>query len=230
MDAVGTVIQPSPSVAEAYMAAGQAHGIDLDRETIRQRFRQAISKYSVHAFQTQRGASDPLRTDETTEIARWKAIVYFVLTPQPSQQESLFEELWNHFGKANHWSLFEDVSPALSLLADAGFSLGLASNFDHRLRPIVEHHLSAFDLKLFISSEVGWVKPAASFYQYVTDALKCQPHEILLMGDDWKNDVESPRNFGWQTMYLARSGQSEKADISSSFPTLTTAADALLER
>ncbi|WDI40297.1 HAD-IA family hydrolase [Bremerella sp. P1] len=230
MDAVGTVIKPHPSVAHAYQTAGRAHGIALDRETIRQRFHQAISKYSVHAFQTLQGADDPLRTDEKTEIARWRAIVNFVLSPQPEKQDDVFRQLWDHFGQADNWQLFEDVSPALSRLKDAGFRLGLASNFDHRLRPIAEQHLSSFDLRLFISSEVGWVKPAAAFYERVTRALDCGPDEILLIGDDWENDVQAPQVFGWQALYLDRSGKPGDGNIPNSYKTLGEAVDALLAR
>ncbi|QDU77119.1 dUMP phosphatase [Bremerella volcania] len=228
MDAVGTVIEPSPSVADAYLAAGRAHGMDLDRETIRQRFRQAIAKYSVHAYGTLQGSDDPLRTDEKTEVARWRAIVHFVLSPRPEQQDEVFQALWSHFGQADNWRLFEDVSPALSLLHSAGFTLGLASNFDQRLRPIVERHLAAFDLRLFVSSEVGWVKPATAFYERATDALGCQPQEILLIGDDWENDVQAPRDFGWQALYLTRSRKPDDGDISNSYHTLDAAVDALL--
>lgn len=230
MDAVGTVIQPSPSVAAAYQAAGKSLGIDLDLPTIRQRFYQAITQYSVHAFQTQLGADDPLRTSETAEIARWQAIVNFVLSPQPDQQHDLFKQLWNHFGQADNWRLFDDVSPALTRLASAGIPMGLASNFDQRLRPIVQQHLAAFDLMLFISSEVGWVKPATAFYEHVTRALDCQPHEILLIGDDWENDVQAPQLFGWQTLYLSRSGKPGNGDIPNSYATLDAAVESLLVR
>ncbi|WP_158261027.1 MULTISPECIES: HAD-IA family hydrolase [Pirellulaceae] len=230
MDAVGTVIRPLPSVAHAYQAAGQLHGIDLDLQTIRQRFYQAISKYSVHAFQTSHGSDDPLRTSESSEIARWQAIVNFVLSPTTDQQNDLFKHLWKHFGQAEHWCLFEDVSPALSRLADAGIPLGLASNFDQRLRPIAEQHLADFDLTLFISSEIGWVKPASQFYEHVTRELDCQPNEILLIGDDWENDVQAPQIFGWQALYLTRSSKPGDGDIPNSYPSLDAAVDAVLAR
>ncbi|MFN3152676.1 HAD-IA family hydrolase [Bremerella sp.] len=229
MDAVGTVIKPHPSVADAYQQVGQAHGIDLDQETIGRRFRQAISQYSVHAFQTLQGADDPLRTDEETEVARWRAIVNFVLSPEPEQQEAVFQQLWNHFGLANSWCLFDDVSPALLRLLEAGFQLGLASNFDHRLRPIVEQYLAGFHLKLFISSEVGWVKPARQFYEHTTQTLDYEPSEIMLIGDDWRNDVEAPQLFGWQALYLVRNGQPDDSAKPNSYPTLSAAVDALLK-
>ncbi|MBA2117579.1 HAD-IA family hydrolase [Bremerella alba] len=230
MDAVGTVIEPSPAVADAYLATAQSHGITLDRETIRRRFRQAISTYSVHAFQTKQGVDDPLRTTEETEVARWRAIVQFVLSPEPEKQNAVFQHLWDHFGQAQNWRIFEDVSPALSRLADAGFRLGLASNFDQRLRPIVECLLPTYDLSLFISSEVGWVKPATAFYERVTESLDCEPHEILLIGDDWKNDVQAPRVFGWQTLYLTRSQRPGEGDISNNYLTLSDAIVAILDR
>lgn len=230
MDAVGTVIQPCPSVADAYLAAAESNGLDRNRETIRQRFRQAISTFSVHAFQSQQGTDDPLRTNEASEIARWREIVNFVLSPPPEKQNAVFKQLWNHFGHADNWQLFEDVSPALSRLTDAGYLLGLASNFDQRLRPIVDRHLSSFDLKLFISSEVGWVKPAKAFYEHVTLALACEPHEILLIGDDWKNDVEGPQNFGWQALYLLRKQPPDDSDNPGKYATLDAAVDALLYR
>jgi len=230
LDAVGTVIAPHPSVADAYLAVGQAHGIDLDRETIRRRFGEAIAKYSVHSFQSQREADDPYRTDESIEIARWQAIVNFVLSPEPAKQDEVFQSLWDHFGQAHSWRVFDDVSPALARLAEAGFCLGLASNFDHRLRPIVARHLASFDLRLFISSEIGWVKPATAFYQRVTQQLNCQPSEILLIGDDWKNDVQAPQAFGWQALYLTRSGKPGNCDIPNSFNTLSEAVEGLFDR
>lgn len=223
------MIEPSPSVAAAYQAVGKSHGLDLDRETIGRRFREAIAKYSVHGFQTLHGSEDPLRTNDKSEVARWRAIVSFVLSPPPNLQDEVFQQLWDHFGQADNWRLYDDVSPALTRLADAGFRLGLASNFDGRLRPIVEAYLTDFDLELFISSEVGWVKPAQAFYQRATDSLDCQANEILLIGDDWKNDVEAPRQFGWQGMYLSRSGRPDNDAISRGYSTLAAVADALLE-
>lgn len=207
LDAVGTVIKPRPSVASAYQAAGRLHGIELDQDTIRSRFHEATLHFGVRSFQQSRGVVDPYRTNEASEHARWMTIVDFVLRPSPSQHPALFETLWDHFGNPANWVLFDDVMPALGTLTRQGFRLGLASNFDGRLRPIVEEHLDGFDLTPFISSEVGWAKPAESYYAEVTRQLNVASNQILLIGDDLENDVTGPRAFGWQAAYLKRSGR-----------------------
>lgn len=204
------------------------HGIELDLDTIRARFREAICRYGVRSFQQSRGAADPYQTDEASEQARWQAIVQFVLQPSALQQTGLFHSLWDHFGDPDNWQLFDDVVPALSYLQQQGFRLGLASNFDGRLRPIVHALLRGFDLDLFISSEVGWVKPAEPFYAEVTRQLNVAPDQILLIGDDCENDVAAPRKFGWQAAYLCRFGKPDDLPMEPGFATLKEAVIALL--
>ena len=227
MDAVGTVIQPNPTVASAYQAVGRLHGIELEQETIRARFREAIRRFGVRSFQQSRGIADPYRTDEASEHARWEAIVDFVLRPSPSQHSALFHSLWDHFGNPANWVLFDDVMPALNILEQQGVLLGLASNFDGRLRPITEQLLGDFDLTLFISSEVGWVKPDSSFYTEVTRQLDVETNRIMLIGDDWENDVAGPRACGWQAGYLNRNSRSGDSPAEVGFKDLKEAVTAL---
>lgn len=205
LDAVGTVIEPFPGVADAYQAIGRSAGVEIDLATIRRRFQEAIGLYSVAAFQSAQGAADPHRTDEAVEYRRWQSIVQHVLAPNLPQRNAVFEMLWYHFSEPRNWQLFADVRPALAQLHQAGYRLGLASNFDRRLKPIAEELLGEFDLELFVSSEVGWVKPAEAYYAEVTRRLALRTEEILVIGDDYENDVAAPRRFGWQAWFLNRS-------------------------
>lgn len=151
-----------------------------------------------------------------------------MLSPTPEQERPVFRALWDHFGQPENWQLFGDVLPTLSFLREQGFRLGLASNFDRRLRPIVENLLGEYQLELFISSEVGWVKPAAAFYAEVTGQLDVSPNQILLIGDDWENDVSAPRKFGWQTLYLRRDGKPGDSDKSNAYDNLRHAVGDIL--
>ncbi|GAA4419661.1 HAD-IA family hydrolase [Bremerella cremea] len=227
LDAVGTIIFPSPSVASAYQAAGRLAGINLDETTIRHRFREAINRYSVQSFQTERGQTQPLRTDEVTERLRWQAIVQHVLSPPADRFEEVFDRLWNHFGQPEHWQPFDDVFPALAILQSAGFQLGVASNFDSRLRPIVERYLGSFNLKLFISSEVGWVKPAAAFYHAAQKQIGIPVDQLLLIGDDLENDVVAPKREGWQAAYLSRKSEPSSTQPAGEFASLLEFAKAI---
>ena len=112
-DAVGTLIEPVPSVAETYTAAARRQGVVLDPKEVRARFHVHFRTDGVHA---QRGS---LSTDEETERRRWRMIVSGVL-PEVTQPERAFDELWDHFSQPASWRCFPDVAAALDALCRTG--------------------------------------------------------------------------------------------------------------
>lgn len=197
-DAVGTLIQPRPSAAEAYAQIGGRHGSGLTVEEIACRFPLALERQEEYDRVQQ------LRTSETRERQRWEMIVKEVFTDL-TDPTAAFHELWQHFAQPAAWSCFDDVQPTLVALSDRGFHLGIASNFDRRLRGIVAG-LSALKPCQFlaISSELGWRKPASKFFAGLIDLAGCRAEEILLIGDDVANDVEGGRRAGLHTVLLDR--------------------------
>lgn len=193
-DAVGTLIYPDPPVAEAYFRAGQKLGSKWTREDIAQRFPAAIKKH--HQGNT---------TSEEFERERWERIVYDVIDDVEDPGRILLDELWRHFGAAASWRLYDDVAPTWLELARRGYVLGIASNFDSRLRTICRD-LPPLDAcpHLFVSSEIGFPKPELRFYRAVEYDLGLASEQILLVGDDFGPDIAGPRAAGWQTMWLRR--------------------------
>lgn len=200
-DAVGTLIYPHPSVASVYQSAGVALGCDLPIETIRTRFREALHLYSVSA---------DLRSDETMERERWRKIVTHVFA-ESEQPDAILDRLWKHFAQEKSWSVYQDSLPTLEALSPR-YRIGLASNFDQRLRTVAGHWPSLADAMLFVSSEVGWAKPSPKFFSLVAQVLQLQPHQILLVGDDPRNDYHGAIAAGYQALYLSRDGEAP-ADI-----------------
>ncbi|EAQ82836.1 HAD-IA family hydrolase [Blastopirellula marina] len=192
-DVVGTLIYPQPSVAAVYQAAGVANGCDLPIETIRARFREALILYSV---------SPDLRTDETLERERWRQIVAHVFA-EANETKAILDRLWKHFAQASSWSVYQDALPTLEKLSDR-YQVGLASNFDGRLRAIAGHWPCLSDAMLFVSAEVGWAKPSPHYFGSIANVLQLQPHQILLVGDDPRNDYHGAVAAGYQALFLAR--------------------------
>src|SRR5207244_3626610 len=82
-------------------------------------------------------------------------------------------------------------------LAAMGARLAIGSNFDGRLRAIVLGLPALAPISdLFISSEVGWKKPAAEFYRHCLAALKLEPGAVLSIGDHLENDAAAPGRLG----------------------------------
>ena len=153
-DAVGTLITPDPPVAEAYHAAGLHFGSRHRVEAIHLRFRNAFHR------QESRDADPSLahRTSEARELARWRTIVGDVFDDVP-ETEGLFQALWEHFARPEHWRLYDDVADCWRQLTDAGFLVGIASNFDDRLDAICRAHALLANCPRFVSSQIGHKKP-----------------------------------------------------------------------
>jgi putative hydrolase of the HAD superfamily len=199
LDAVGTLITPVPSVAQAYTAAAERQGVILEIETVRARFHIHFQRDSVDAG---RGA---LSTDEDTERQRWYRIVRHVL-PEVPNPDRAFHELWQHFGEAGSWRSYPDAPLAMHALSTLGISICVGSNFDRRLRGVLSGlpELAPWLDDLVISSEVGYRKPHPSFFRAVCEHLGLAPAQVLCVGDDLENDVRGAINAGLAGILLHR--------------------------
>jgi putative hydrolase of the HAD superfamily len=198
-DAVGTLIKPMPSVAEAYTAAARRQGIALDSEVVRRRFQVHFDNGAEHA------GSGLLSTDEATERRRWRQIVAGVL-PEVPERDRAFAELWDHFSRPDSWQCFPDVAPALSSLSAMGISVCVGSNFDGRLRGVVGGlpELGSWINSLVISSEVGYRKPHPRFFEAVCEHLGLPGPRVLCVGDDVETDVRGAMRAGLRGLLLNR--------------------------
>jgi putative hydrolase of the HAD superfamily len=199
LDAVGTLIKPTPSVADAYTEAARRQGVEMNREEVRSRFNRHFQSDEVQ------GGQGIHSTDEATEIWRWRRIVSKVLPEVPDPQRA-FEELWEHFSQPGSWRCFPDVAPALRALREAGIAVCVGSNFDSRLRQVIRGlpELRESVGTLVVSSEVGFRKPHPSFFQAVCQRLELGPQQVLCVGDDVENDVRGAMRAGLSGILLDR--------------------------
>jgi putative hydrolase of the HAD superfamily len=195
-DVVGTLVEPSPSVAVAYQQAAGRHGLATDTSIIQQRFKaawrrqEAVDAAAVPAFATSR----------SREAERWRAIVEDVFVGADAS-EAIFAELWEHFGRVEAWQPLAHGRDLVRLAIDAGATVALASNFDERLLAIAERlEPLSWVPHVFASSEIGWRKPAPEFFRWIEQRLGCEPGEILLVGDDPELDVAAARRAGWRSL------------------------------
>ena len=222
LDAVGTVIDPVPSVARVYALAALRQGLSVDLAEVKARFHRYFRDDEVD---DQLG---PMATDEATEFRRWRRIVTNVLPDLPDP-DAAFAELWDHFGRPAAWRCFPDVAPGLRALRDAGWPVRIASNFDGRLRDVVGGlaDLDGFADILIISSEVGYRKPHPNFYLAACASLGLPPERVVCIGDDPENDVLGPERAGLRGALLDREGRCPVGLVS--FPDLPSLSRALVE-
>lgn len=222
LDAVGTLIDPEPSVARAYADAAARQGVAVEIADVKRRFGLYFRDDEVDE---QRG---PMVTDESIEYRRWRRIVASVLPDLP-EPDRAFAELWDHFGRPEAWRCFPDVASGLVALREGGFRVRVASNFDGRLRAVVAGlpELAGFVDTLVISSEVGYRKPHARFYQAACASLGLPPGRVLCVGDDPENDVLGAERAGLRGILLDRDGRRPPGLVS--FPDLVTLARSIIK-
>lgn len=189
-DAVGTLIHPEPPAAVAYHEIGRRYGSRLGADLVADRFRAAFARQE--AFDRDRG----LKTSEARECERWRNIVTEVLD-DVNDPETCFQELFEHFGRPGSWRCDAGAGATLASLAERGYTLCMASNYDQRLRSVVAG-LPPVRLvrQLIISSEVGWRKPAGEFFQALCRCAGRPAKDILFVGDDPANDYDGARSAG----------------------------------
>src|SRR5712692_9417717 len=183
-DAVGTLIFPDPPAPVVYTQVGARYGSKLDANSIRPRFEIAFRA------EDEIDRRQDWRTSEERERERWRKIVARVLN-DVADPETCFQALFDHFSKPEAWRCDPSTRAVLSGLAKSGIKVGLASNYDSRLRFVLagKRDLAAIQW-ICISSEIGWRKPSPKFFEAVSHSAEMPPENILFVGDDFENDME----------------------------------------
>ena len=217
-DAVGTVMTPEPAVAAVYHAAGQRYGSSLSHEEVARRFFTAFRGARQPQNMTLLCARDttshlPRRdpawiTDEPREREAWRFIVGKVFPDVENAHGALFDDLWRHFATPRNWRTYDEVPGIWEELIENGFQVGVASNFDSRLRAICRELNPLSNChNVFWSAQLGARKPDERFFRAIEAHLELEPSQLLLVGDDLDNDYMGASSAGWHARLLVRDGK-----------------------
>ena len=199
-DAAGTLIRTAKPVAETYFDFGQEFGLTLNRSDIAQRFR--IARRGIFSnSQNWRAARCP--SSEAIERDKWQRLVEFVFDDL-DDTSTLFHQLWNYYAQPDQWALYADVETCIGLLRNRSSEIAIGSNFDGRLTTICQHFDALSEIPVCYSSQVGYRKPDALFYQAIQSKFQIESTQIVMIGNDPVNDYAAPKDFGWNAVLLNR--------------------------
>src|SRR5215213_1817246 len=130
-DAVGTLIFPRPSAPVVYAGVAMRYGLDLNAGDVRNRF---VAAYRAEeAIDSATGWA----TSERREQERWHRIVTETLRGV-TDPDACFRELFDHFAKPSAWAVNPDATDVLDALNRRGIVVGMGSNYDARLWPVLD--------------------------------------------------------------------------------------------
>jgi putative hydrolase of the HAD superfamily len=200
-DAVGTLFYLTKTVGDHYALVGSEVGLTLDAHQIDRAFYRAWQQMRL------RPAIDGPR--ENDDKGWWRELVDLVLdqvAPSLSEldRDNFFEIAYEHFAEAGVWELYPEVADVLEKLRPR-FQLAVVSNFDGRLRFILEHlGISKYFVHVFISSEIGADKPDPEIFQRALKFIDLKPDEALHVGDDSERDWKAASEAGLSIFRLDR--------------------------
>jgi putative hydrolase of the HAD superfamily len=200
-DAVGTLFYLTKGVGDHYALVADEVGLKLDPAALDRAFFAAWEKMPS------RGAIDGPRENDDKDW--WRELVDLVLNDvAPSLNEldrdNFFEIAYEHFAETGVWEAYPEVVEVLEKL-EPRFQLAVVSNFDGRLRLILEHlGISKFFKYVFVSSEIGADKPDPEIFRRALKFSGFAADQVLHAGDDPERDWKAATAAGLSIFKLDR--------------------------
>lgn len=203
-DAGGTLLRPAQPIGETYAAIARHYGQRWDAAALGAGFKSAFKK--------RRPRPDAEVATNGDERAWWKLVVADTLAavecPEGFPFDHYFEELYTVYARPELWRVYPEAVPVLEALRARGLKLAVLSNWDWRLRPLLEGlELAPFFDDVLISGEHGAEKPSVKLYATALARLGLEPHQALMVGDDPLNDYWAPQQAGWHAVLVERPQQ-----------------------
>jgi putative hydrolase of the HAD superfamily len=200
-DAVGTLFFLTKTVGDHYAYVGREVGLDLDAQELDRAF------HTAWQAMPRRFAIEGSR--ENDDKGWWRQLVGRVfeqIAPSLSEfdRDNFFEVAYEHFAEPSVWELYPEV-PAILEQLRSHFQLAVISNFDGRLRLILQHlGIAKYFAQVLISSELGADKPDPVIFRRAITIMHLKANEVLQVGDDPERDWKAAKAAGLSVFRLDR--------------------------
>jgi putative hydrolase of the HAD superfamily len=205
-DAGNTLIYAHPSGGEIYEKVSTQLGAKgVSAELLSKRFVQVFEQYMSSILSDSKG----IPSSDELDWQLWRRITFQVYQGIDGLKgidfDTWFQRLYDVFGRAETWRMYEDVKEVLPRLRSMGFRLGVVSNWDTRLKAIIKGTglEGMLDFSVF-SAEVGVRKPDVRIFEEALKVARVSPQEALHVGDLYEEDVLGARAAGIDSILLDR--------------------------
>ena len=209
-DVAGTLIRVRDGVGAQYARVADRFGVAADPRALEREFPRAFRAAPPMAF-----PGVPPEAVPGLEREIWRGIVRAVFDGAgvlpafaPGAFDAYFDAVYRHFEDAAVWDVFPDVAPTLAALRALGCSLGVVSNFDSRVVPILDGlDLAPWFESVTLSSRIGVTKPDPAIFARALACHGAEPADALHVGDSPVEDAEGARAAGLRAVLIDRAGR-----------------------
>ena len=204
-DAADTLIYLTKTVGHHYALVGEELGLKLDAKKFDDAFFLAWKQMPPRA-----AIDGPRENDDKDWWRQLVDLIFEEVAPSTGEldRDNFFEIAYEHFAEAGVWELYPEVVEVLESLHPR-FQLAVVSNFDGRLRVILERlGISKFFSHVFVSSEIGADKPDPEIFRHALRFIDLKPDQVMHVGDDAVRDWQAASAAGLSIFQLDRPGNS----------------------
>ena len=196
-----TLLHPVPDGA-GFSSVAELMGYSFSSEDILSNNTQMYARYNEHynnnpSFWNNHESAKAVWVDAYT--------VLYDLLGTGKDAEQLASMAQQFYFSPGAWFPYADVEVELSKLAQTKVKLGLISNWDSSLVPVIKDlELDRYFDAMISSADVGMHKPDANIFFYALEQLDAKPEEAIHVGDHLTADVQGAMNAGLHAVYIDR--------------------------
>lgn len=182
-----TLVHPDPSFPELFAAILRREGHAVDVDTIHERIHVVSDRFRLAA------ETEELWTTSPERSRRFWHDVYGIFLRELGLPEGdgLVDAVYEAFTDPDNYALFDDVAPVLDRLAERGLVLGVVSNFEAWLDPLLDRlGVGPLLAVRVISGIEGLEKPDPRIFELAMERAGVAPAASVYVGDNPEFDVD----------------------------------------
>ena len=210
-DAAGTLIHVASPVGETYARIAAEMGARLSPSALDSAFRAVFPAMPAMAFPDLDG---PALVG--AERAWWRDLVERVVRHAGgvSNFEEYFDALFSYYAGGAAWQAYPESHRTLKSARARGLRVGVISNFDSRLLPILSDlGIDSLVDSVIYSTGCGAAKPDERIFKHALRALGATAETTLHVGDNMHADYHGASAAGMTAVYLHRRKEPFAEDI-----------------
>ncbi len=213
-DAAETLFHINGSVADIYLTYAMQHGFQKtpeSRSAISQAFQRAFRDAPPPVF----AVTDPVELKQC-ERMWWFDLVHnvFYRVGMFQRFDDFFEEVFRVFEDPRSWVLFPETLAVLTQLRQRGLELGIVSNFDSRVFPVMRGlGIERLFDSVTIASMARAAKPSKKIFEIALEKHAVDPAEAVHVGDSLRDDAEGAQKAGLTGVLLDRQGKMQSTSV-----------------
>ena len=200
-DVSGTLIEPREDVGTTYSRFAARHGLHRSSQELNRLFRKALLNHPEVSF-------PELSTEERiqAELKRWRLILEqsfdFPEKTTPIRDfDGFFDQIFAFYASRVAWRTIPESLAGLQAARRAGLLTGIISNFDHRLRPLLEEMKISELIDIVVHPySCGFSKPDPPIFHSALRALGVDARESVFVGNDPVRDLIPARSLGMHVL------------------------------